>query len=52
MLIMGRFRIQRLFAIVLGIISILASWIIPVDASVVLMSCFMVFWGFDGWVNE
>lgn len=52
MQIMGKFRIQRLFAIALGIISVVASWIIPVDSSIVLISCFMVFWGLDGWVRE
>lgn len=49
---MGKFRIQRLFAIILGIITIVASWIVAVDQSSILVGCFMVFWGFDGWVNE
>jgi len=49
---MGRFKIQRLFAIAMGIITLAASWFVQVDASSVLIGCFMVFWGFDEWVNE
>jgi hypothetical protein len=49
---MSKFRIQRLFAIALGIITLAASWFVTVQQPSVLLGCFMVFWGFDGWVNE